>query len=178
MSAPTQHPAATARLRFRLWRGDDLKLARALWGDARVMRYLDTRGALDVAAVQQRLALEMRHQAERGYQCWPLFQPDGHHVGACGLKPRDDQQGVLELGFHLRPEHWGHGLGREAAGAVIAYAFAQLRASALFAGHHPENAASRLTLERLGFRYSHSELFQPTGLAHPGYLLVPSGVRP
>ena len=52
------------------------------------------------------------------------------------------------------------------------YAFGQLRARGLFAGHHPENAASGAMLRKLGFRYSHDELYAPTGVHHPSYLLT------
>jgi RimJ/RimL family protein N-acetyltransferase len=78
----------------------------------------------------------------------------------------------LELGFHLRPEHWGKGLATEAARAAIAFAFDRLRSEELFAGHHPANAASARTLRKLGFRYSHDELYPPTGLRHPSYVLA------
>jgi hypothetical protein len=42
---------------------------------------------------------------------------------------------------------------------------------ALFAGHNPANQASRELLARLGFRYTHDELYPPTGLMHPSYRL-------
>jgi RimJ/RimL family protein N-acetyltransferase len=54
---------------------------------------------------------------------------------------------------------------------VISYAFETIGAKALFAGHHPENAASRRVLAKLGFRHTHDELYAPTGLLHPSYLL-------
>jgi [ribosomal protein S5]-alanine N-acetyltransferase len=56
---------------------------------------------------------------------------------------------------------------------VIDVAFGELGAPALFAGHHPENASSRRTLETLGFRYVQHELYPPTGLQHPCYVLAP-----
>ena len=43
---------------------------------------------------------------------------------------------------------------------------------ALLSGsHNPGNQASRHLLETLGFRYTHDELYEPTGLMHPSYLL-------
>ena len=54
---------------------------------------------------------------------------------------------------------------------MIAHAFGSLGVTALFAGHHPDNHGSRRTLEKLGFRYTHHELYSPTGLEHPGYEL-------
>jgi hypothetical protein len=44
----------------------------------------------------------------------------------------------------------------------------------LFAGHHPENDACRRMLVALGFRYTHDELYAPTGREHPSYILMPT----
>ena len=63
------------------------------------------------------------------------------------------------------------GLASEAARAVIAHAFENLGASALFAGHHPDNTASEKVLRKLGFAETRSEFFEGTGLVHPAYLL-------
>lgn len=154
-------PPRTDRLEFRAWREDDVDLAIALWGDARVTAKI---GRQDP---RERLAREMACEREHGISYWPFFS-SGDFVGACGLRPKEGT--VLEIGFHLRPEHWGRGLAAEAARAVIAHGWT-LGATALFAGHHPENASSRALLERLGFRQTHEELYEPTGLLHPSYVL-------
>ena len=78
----------------------------------------------------------------------------------------------MEIGFHIGSQHWGRGYATEAARAVMAYAFERLEVMGLFAGHNPKNEASRHILERLGFRYTHDELYEPTGLEHPCYLLM------
>jgi ribosomal-protein-alanine N-acetyltransferase len=159
-------PAPTARLAFRTWRDDDLPLARALFGDARVTALVG--GPFDDAAVRARLAAEIAMEREHGVQYWPIFLQDGAHVGACGLRPRRE---LLELGFYMRPEHWGRGYAMESARATIAHAFGALGRRELFAGHHPDNEASRALLGKLGFRYTHHEVYEPTGREHPSYLL-------
>jgi|SRR5438067_1224872 len=169
-------PEPTARLFFRTWRSGDLPLAIGLWGDARVTALIG--GPFDDAQVRSRLDAELATEREHGFQYWPVFlSTTGEHVGCCGLRPRDVAQGVLELGFHLRASHWGHGLAREAARSVIKHAFDDLEVRALFAGHHPGNTASRRTLERLGFRYTHDELYPATGLLHRSYVLTSSDFR-
>lgn len=164
-------PDPTASLRFRAWRDDDLPLVRTLWGDPQVVALVG--GPFDDAAIADRLAFELYNQREHGFAYWPIFTHDGEHVGCCGLKPkpREPSLGIPELGFYLRPRFWGRGLAVEAGHSVIALAFGALEADALFAGHHPENHGSRRTLEKLGFRYTHDELYPPTGLMHPGYEL-------
>jgi RimJ/RimL family protein N-acetyltransferase len=93
----------------------------------------------------------------------------GALAGCCGLKPRAPR--IHELGFYLVPACRGGGLAAEAARAVIVHAFQTLPVDALFAGHHPENHASRRTLEAIGFVAATPELYPPTGLIHPGYEL-------
>jgi ribosomal-protein-alanine N-acetyltransferase len=167
----------TKHLGFRLWSPSDLPLADALWGDPKVTALIG--GPFDAQQVQTRLHAEIAGMDAHNVQYWPIFLlPGDEHVGCAGLRPyslalrhfREDDR-IYEIGFHLRPPYWGRGLAEEAAHAVIAIAFETLRAKAIFAGHHPLNVASRRLLAKLGFRHTHDELYPPTGLNHPSYLL-------
>lgn len=159
----------TARLGFAVWGPDDFHLAFALWGDPRVTRLFG--GPFSVDQVRTRLAREAETQALHGIQYWPLYRlEDDAHLGCGGLRPWREP-GVLELGLHLRPEFWKHGYATEAARAVAAHAFNTLAVRGLFAGHHPENRDSRHLLDRLKFRGVGEELYEPTGLMHPSYML-------
>jgi ribosomal-protein-alanine N-acetyltransferase len=159
------------RLGFRQWTADDLPLALALWGNADVTRLIG--GPLAPDAVERRLRAEMATLAANRVQYWPIFVLDGDVFAGCaGLRPYRLEDRVYELGFHLLPSHWGRGLATEAASAVVAFAFGEIGAAALFAGHHPDNAVSRHVLEKLGFRFTHDEHYPPTGLNHPSYLLT------
>jgi [ribosomal protein S5]-alanine N-acetyltransferase len=162
----------TARLGFGHWALDDLPLANALWGDPQVTRLIG--GPFSAEQVAQRLAREIETMVSAGMQYWPMFWlADGGFVGCCGLRPYQPEARILELGFHILPAYWGKGVALEAGRAVIDFAFDELRAAALFAGHHPANAASRRVLEKLGFRFTHEQLYPPTGLMNPSYLLAP-----
>ena len=90
------------------------------------------------------------------------------------LRPHDPPAPIYELGLHIRSLHWRRGFAAEAASAVIRHGFGRLQAAGLFAGHHPDNHASRRLLTKLGFRYTHDELYPPTGLLHPSYMLMPA----
>jgi ribosomal-protein-alanine N-acetyltransferase len=161
----------TTRLGFSAWSPGDLDLAVALWGDARVTRLIG--GPFSGQWIADRLALEIATQERRGFSYWPIFRlSDGDLVGCAGLRPVPGREDALELGFHLRAEHWRQGYATEAARAVIAWAFADRGASLLVAGHHPDNDASRRTLLRLGFRYTGDVRYAPTGLDHPTYELT------
>jgi [ribosomal protein S5]-alanine N-acetyltransferase len=161
----------TDRLGFSDWQEGDLALAMSLWGDPKVSVLLG--GPFTTEEVGARLSREINMLLASKVQYWPVFLlQNGELAGCAGLRPYGDDEHVLELGFHFRPEYWGQGLAQEAARAVIAYAFETLAVRSLFAGHHPENAASERLLRKLGFRFTHREIYPPTGLLNPAYLLM------
>ena len=174
VEAPGDAPSSD-RLRFRPWTPEDVPLARRLWGDAEVMRYLH-RGPYSEAEIRARLEREDATLRERGYQYWPMFLAgSGEFAGCAGLKitpfegaPTSPE---LELGFHLVPALWGKGLATEAGFAVARFAFDRARAPRVWAGHHPENHASGAVLRKLGFRFARDVFYEPTGLMHPLYVL-------
>ena len=160
----------TSRLGFRLWSIEDFPLARALWGDFRVTRLIG--GPFSEEQIRERLLREITFMEVQQVQYWPVFLlADGSFAGCCGLRPYKPVERIYELGFHFLPAHWGQGFAQESSRAVIAYARDSLEAHRLFAGHHPENLASRRVLEKLGFRFTHEELYAPTGKMHPSYIL-------
>jgi ribosomal-protein-alanine N-acetyltransferase len=167
---------ASERLGFRAWRKEDLPLAMELWTDVRVTGPLG--GPYTPDRICARLEREMAAQLEFGMQYWPIFLlVDGRHVGVCGLRPWRIEEKIPELGYHLRPEFWRQGLAVEAGRAAIEYGFGRLGAKAIFAGHHPENVASRKVLLTLGFRYAGDEMFPETGILEPTYRLEASSWR-
>lgn len=98
----------SARLGFRCWQPSDLPFAQALWGDARVVRYIDARGWLSPPQVQERLNTEIDSFARHRVQYWPVFVlSTGEHVGCCGLRPRQGRKACFEMGFHIRTNQQG-----------------------------------------------------------------------
>ncbi len=160
----------TERLGFRKWCADDLDLAIGLWGDLEVTKLFDARSTLSKDQIQNRLNQEILNEQKWSVQYWPFFLlKNNHHAGACGLRPYDIKKTIFEIGFHLRSDQWDKGYATEAARAIMRYAFIDLKVRALFAGHHPKNTASSHILTKLGFRYTHDEYYEPTGLRHPSY---------
>lgn len=165
---------SSPRLDFGLWQEQPPALAHALWGDRRVTRYITAGGAMTPAQVETRLQQEIAQYEATGLQYYPLFLRDtGAFIGVCGLRPYEE--GILELGVHILHDYWHAGYATEAARRCMDYAFSDLHAKALFAGHNPKNTASRGLLLKLGFRYDHDEFYIPTGLYHPSYFYRPEG---
>jgi len=113
------------RLGFRWWSRNDLPFARGLWGQREVTRFFG--GPFPEEEIQRRLQVELDRAAAHNFQYWPIHLLEGgEFVGCSGLRPYKLEEGIPELGFHLRPEFWGRGLAPEAATAVIHYAFETL----------------------------------------------------
>jgi len=172
----------TERLGFRCWNARDETLAIDLWCNPQVTALIGGPWTREVAL--ERLAREIEEQNQFGMQYWPVFmiadgslladgslRADGRHAGCAGLRPYESGEAIFEMGVHLLPEFWGQVVAREAAEALIPYAFGALGAAAIFAGHHPQNAASGRLLMKLGFTYQGDQKYIPTGLMHPTYLL-------
>jgi ribosomal-protein-alanine N-acetyltransferase len=160
----------TVRLGFGSWSGADVALANALWGDPNVTAWIG--GPFTEREILDRLQGEIASMIADKVQYWPIFLlADDRHVGCAGLRPYRIDERIYEIGFHLRSAYWGRGLAEEAGRAIVDFAFQSLRARALFAGRHPANRASHHVLTKLGFHFTHEELYSPTGLQHPSYLL-------
>lgn len=168
----------TERIGFSLWKEEDTELARLLWGDPEVTHYISADGRFSDEQIKARLQTEISNGDQYQVQYYPMFELKSEEfIGCCGLRPYFEKaskciDSTYEIGFHLRRKFWGNGYAKEAASAVIHYAFEHFRAEKLFAGHHPENHASRKLLEKLGFRYIGSCYYEPTGLKHPSYELT------
>ncbi|MBX9567716.1 MAG: GNAT family N-acetyltransferase [Candidatus Obscuribacterales bacterium] len=157
------------RVGFRWWQPEDLELAMDLWGNAQVTR-LFNKEPLTEAQVARRLTQEIESAKRYQIQYWPIYCcREDTHIGCAGL--RYYAEGIAELGIHLKPEYWGRGFATEVGNRVIQHAFDNDLANALFAGHHPENKASRNVLIKLGFLGIPAQLYAPTDLFHPSYML-------
>lgn len=160
----------TGRLGFSVWEPTDLELAKLLWGDPAVSRYICAAGVFTPPEIEKRLAAEVSNDNTVHMQYWPIFSLSTDElVGCCGLRPHGEVG--IELGFHLRPNFWGMGLATEAGRAAIDYAKTTFPGRPIYAGHHPQNKASSHVLEKLGFSFVDTEFYPPTGLMHPTYIL-------
>jgi len=68
-------------------------------------------------------------------------------------------ESMLEVGYHLRRDRWGHGFATEAARACMDYAFRALLAEKVVSLIRPENLPSRRVAERNGMQVEREVMF-------------------
>jgi RimJ/RimL family protein N-acetyltransferase len=147
----------TNRLVARDWRTADAPAAFAIYGRDEVMRWLGPEPRVTVPSPEQmrvRLdAMAERAAIEPDYGLWPLeLRSTGELIGAVLLQPLPASEQV-EIGWHLNPDHWGHGYATEAARGALALAFGPRRLDRVVAVVDPDNARSLAVCRRLGMSH-------------------------
>ena len=104
------------------------------------------RDSLDVVARHNALL------ARLGYCFWAVEQREtARFVGWCGIKPgKPPIEDETEIAWTIAPDLWGRGLAREAAEAVLAWAWTNTDRRAIAAITTPGNRRSWGLMERIG----------------------------
>jgi RimJ/RimL family protein N-acetyltransferase len=149
----------TERLLLRRWTYADRDSFRHMVGDAEVMLHLHDLVPMSDAEADTSLAATIRRY-DVGFGDWAIeLRASGEIIGESGLTPVDaggDErfggQGEVEIGWLLRPQHWGAGYAFEAASAVKQYAFGPLDMARLVAFVRPDNDRSQRLARKLGMQ--------------------------
>ncbi len=133
----------TARLRLRRARMEDADDLFEVFADPRAMRYWDSLPHVEIGQTRRWLAGMVAFSPDETDDF--VVEHEGRVIGKAGCWR------MGEIGFILRSDHWGRGLGSEALGAVIPHVFASLDIARLDADVDPRNAAALRLLEKHGF---------------------------
>ena len=152
---PPAYPLRTDRLLLRPFAASDFDALLAIQSRADVARYLycDPRTA---AEVRETLDTKVRATAivaeGDNLSLAAVLSESGELIGDCSLGWASAEHRQAEIGFAFHPDHHGHGYATEAARALLALAFDELRAHRVFGRLEARNTASARVLERLGMR--------------------------
>ncbi|HUI84110.1 MAG TPA: GNAT family N-acetyltransferase [Candidatus Binatia bacterium] len=124
----------------------------AIIGDPIAMQYFPRSYTWEDAV--EWIERNLRRYERDGYGIMAIvLNTTGDVIGDCGIARQDvEGESMLEVGYHLRRDHWGHGYATEAARACMDYAFRELGAGKVVALIRPGNMPSRRVAERNGMR--------------------------
>ena len=143
----------TERLRLRGFTAEDKPDYAALRADPDVVRFLPGGEALVPFAEE---IADSRIQAFRqgwsaGFGVWAVEErATGRFLGQAGLAQLE-RSSEVEILYALARKGWGRGYAREAARAVVSFAFERVRLRRVTAFVVPQNTGSRRVLEAVGF---------------------------
>jgi ribosomal-protein-alanine N-acetyltransferase len=142
----------TERLVLRDFRRDDWERVHEYAIDPEVYRYMpwgpnsedETRAFIERAIARQ---LE---EPRLHFELAITLAEDGLVVGGGGIRADDESFRSADMGYCLRADAWGMGIGTEAASALVAFGFERLGVHRIWATCDPSNTRSARVLEKAG----------------------------
>jgi RimJ/RimL family protein N-acetyltransferase len=141
---------STDRLLLRRWRDADREPFAALNADPQVMEHM--LGLMSRERSDDFVDRIEAHWDEHGWGLWAVEVPGtAPFVGYVGLWPADYvTPGMVEVGWRLAREHWGHGYATEAAREALRFGFEEVGLEEIVSFTVPQNVRSWRVMERIG----------------------------
>jgi len=154
----------TERLLLRRWREADRAPFAHLNADPAVMEHLQ--GTLSRERSDAFIERIEAGWDQRGWGLWAVEVPGvAPFIGFVGLASADFVSGspMVEVGWRLAREQWGHGYATEAAREALRFGFEEVGLGEIVSFTVPHNERSRRVMERIGL------VRDPSGdFDHPG----------
>ncbi|NJL48811.1 MAG: GNAT family N-acetyltransferase [Leptolyngbyaceae cyanobacterium SM2_5_2] len=139
----------TQRLRLEPCQIGNLDAIHRLWMDADIRQFLFDDRIIALEEAQSFLEASAESFSQHGYGLWLMFEQQSPDIaGFSGLLA--GSEAAPSLIFGTRPQLWGRGYAKEAARAILAYAFDELGLACVLADVNEPNQASIRVLEALG----------------------------
>jgi ribosomal-protein-alanine N-acetyltransferase len=142
----------TDRLRLRRLSHADADAIIAIYGDERVLQYLDDPA---ITTPEKAIALIDHFNSlfeEKGELIWGIsMRDDDTLIGTCDLYEWNRRHRFINLGYILHPSVWGKGIATEVSREMIRWAFANLDIHRIQADITEGNLASENVLLKCGF---------------------------
>jgi ribosomal-protein-alanine N-acetyltransferase len=143
----------TERLIFRKFTPGDLDALVEMRSDPEVNKYLGGTRLQNPEAIARRMQVYMDSCDRNGFgACAMIWKETGEMIGWSGLMPLEET-GETEVGYGMKKEFWGKGIGYECAMAWLRYGFEKAGLDRIVAIAVPENTGSRRIMEKCGMHY-------------------------
>ena len=144
----------TDRLRLREYTENDWQAVLAYQRNPRYLRFYawEDRTEDDVRQFVQGFIDARREQPRKKFAFAVTLKATGQLIGNCNIRQNKPEDRVAEIGYEIAPMHWGNGYATEAARAILAFGFDELKLHRLAAWCIAENTASARVLEKIGMR--------------------------
>lgn len=148
-------PLLGPRVALRDWTLDDADDIVRYASDPEVVRYMPWgphQTTDEVAGFLERSVQQQREEPRRFYEMAVEWRETGEVLGGGGLRVPEPEHKQGEIGYVLRRDHWGLGIGTEIAELLLDFGFGELGLHRVAAGTDAENVASQRVLEKAGMR--------------------------
>ena len=144
----------TERLILREFKQSDWPEILAYQSDPLYLRYYDWTGRTP-EAVQDFVEMFLMNQQESPrtkFQLAIVLKSTQELIGNCGIRMKSAGAQEGDIGYELSPKHWNQGYATEAARAIVAFGFLQLKLHRIWSWCIADNVGSAHVLQKLGMR--------------------------
>ena len=143
---------STARLVLREFTRNDFDGVHGYASDPEVVRYM-TWGPNTRAETRRFLERNIQAQVVQPRTDYNLaITKKDELIGGCGLTIHSLSDKRAEIGYCIRRDYWGKGVGTEVAAELIRFGFAEMKMHRIEAKCDPENIASYRIMEKNGMQ--------------------------
>jgi len=144
----------TKRLILREFEEGDWRAVLAYQSHPLYLRYYPWthRTEQDVRVFVRRFLAQREEEPRTKFQLAITLAPNGQLIGNAGIRMKTPDAREADIGYELDPRYWGRGYATEAAGALLAFGFRELKLHRVWAQCIAENTASAHVLEKIGMR--------------------------
>ena len=143
---------SSERIVLREFTRDDFDGVHKYASDPEVVRYM-TWGPNTRSETRRFLERNIQSQVVKPRTSYELaIELDGVLIGGCGLTIHSLSDKRAEIGYCIRREDWGKGVGTEVAAELIRFGFAEMKMHRIEAKCDQENIASYKIMEKNGMQ--------------------------
>ncbi len=156
----------TERLFLRKMNMEDYDALYLVLADQDIMRHYPY--TFDERRVRSWIERNIERYRKDGFGLWAVCLKDtGEMIGDCGLTLQDIEGEMLpEIGYHIRRDRQRKGYAKEAAKAVMDWAFMNTDYPALYSYCKYTNEASIRTAESIGMQFDREYPDEANGMTH------------
>lgn len=142
------------RVVLREYRGEDLNSVQRYAGDPEVTRYMifGPNDRAETVAFLERVWVASRRDPRDQYEVAVVAKDNGELIGGARIGVLSFAHRKGDIGYVLRQDVWGRGIGTEIAGILLHFGFEVLRLHRIEATCDPRNVASGRVLEKVGMQ--------------------------
>lgn len=144
----------TDRLILREFVASDWPAVMAYQSDPRYLRYYEWTGRTEteVRAFVQMFLDHQQEEPRTKFQLAVILKAEDRLIGNCGIQMKTPDAREADIGYELDPDHWGQGYATEAAHAIVAFGFSELKLHRVWSWCIAENRGSSRVMEKLGMQ--------------------------
>jgi ribosomal-protein-alanine N-acetyltransferase len=144
----------TDRLFLREFTSDDWPHVLAYQVDPLYLRYSNSAPPTEADAQEfVQMFLDWQQEQPRArFQLAMVLKANNRLIGNCGVRVNDPDLREANIGYELNHRHWNQGYATEAARAILAFGFDELKMHRIWSWCVADNLGSVRVLEKIGMR--------------------------